>query len=141
MKLLPLTFLAVAWLTCAGVPGGAYAADPDCVAKLADAAKRARVRINVYNSELKNMTDNPWARNSASTCSGALNRAENYYKRQTADNAICVNSDYIDNQVIHLYKSAISNCRSELSNVLSKLDPDEQRAVRDRVAKAEGGLP
>lgn len=142
------TALAVVCLTCAAIPGRPNAADgkpsaadQDCLAKLADEAKRARGKVNIYNIELKNLADNPWARNSASTCSSALNRAENYYKRQRADNSVCVNSDYIDNQVIHLYKSAVSSCRSEFTNVLSKLDPAEQRAAKDRIAKAEGGQP
>ena len=120
---------------CAG------AAEPECLSRLSENVKRARAHINLYLSAMKTMSDNPWARNSASVCSSALSRADQYYKKQGADNALCTGgSSYVDNQTAQLYKTANSTCRSEFNNVLSKMPAEEQRELSPSIAKEEAGL-
>lgn len=128
-------------VACAMMPRVAPAADEDCLTANEDAAKRAHEHVNVYLGELKTMTDNLWARNAASVCSSALARAERYSKRLAADNELCMpGSTYVDSQALQLYKTAQSTCRSEFTNVLSKMSADEQRPVTERVAKATAGF-
>jgi hypothetical protein len=141
MKLRNAVLFALVLILCTAQAGAPRAADPDCLSKLGETTKRARAHINVYLSTMKGMSDNPWARNSASVCSSASSRAERYYKKQAADNALCTGvSSYVDNQTVQLYKTASSTCRSEFNSVVSKLPPDEQRELSDRVAKEEAGL-
>ncbi len=117
------------------------AAEPECISRLSENAKRARAHINLYLGAMKGMTDNPWARNSASVCNSALSRADQYYKKQGADNALCTGgSSYVDNQTAQLYKTASSTCRSQFNDVLSKLPADEQRELSESIAKKEAGL-
>lgn len=141
MKLRNAVLFALTLMLCAAQAGAPRAADPDCLSNLDEAAKRARAHSSLYLGAMKGMTDNPWARNSASVCSSALSRAEQYYKKQRADGFLCSGgSSYVDNQTAQLYKTANSTCRSEFNNVLSKLPPDEQRELSESVAKKEAGL-
>jgi hypothetical protein len=141
MNLRKVVLFALALIFCMAQAGAPRAADPDCLTNLGETVKRARAHINLYLSTLKGMNDNPWARSSASVCGSASSRAEQYYKKQAADNALCTGvSSYVDNQTAQLYKTASSTCRSEFNNVVSKLPPDEQRAATDRIAKDAAGL-
>jgi hypothetical protein len=122
----------------AGAPG---AAEPECLSRLSENVKRARAHINLYLGAMKTVSDNPWAKNSASVCNSALSRADQYYKKQGTDNALCTgSSSYIDNQTAQLYKTASSTCRSQFNDLLSKLPADEQRELSESIAKKEAGL-
>ena len=133
--------LSVLTVICVITARAALAADADCLTTIQDAAKRTRQHTNIYLGEMKNMSDNPWARNSASVCSSAVARAEQYQKRQVETNALCVTgSTYVDSQAMQLYKTAHSTCRAEFDNLLRRMAPDEQRLSIDRVARAEAEL-
>jgi hypothetical protein len=140
MKLIPLVLSALVLIICAMQPRVPRAADANCLTSFQETAKRTRGQVNVYLNEMKGMVGDPWARNSASVCSSALARAEQYSKRQVATNSLCTGSSYVDSQALQLYKTANSTCRAEFSNVLSKMTPDEQRLVNDRVVRAEAAL-
>ena len=141
MKLTRLVLSALVLSICAMQPGVLRAADATCLKSFQETAKRTRGQANVYLNEMRGMIGDPWARNSASVCSSALARAEQYSKRQIATDALCAKgSSYVDNQALQLYKTANSTCRAEFSNVLSKMPPDEQRLVTDRVARAEAAM-
>jgi hypothetical protein len=141
MKLRNAVLFVLVLTLCAAQAGAPRAAEPECLSRLSENAKRARGHINLYLSAMKAMSDNPWARNSTSVCSSAFSRAEQYYKKQGADNVLCTgSSSYVDNQTAQLYKTANSTCRSEFNNVLSKLPPDEQRELSASIAKEEAGL-
>jgi hypothetical protein len=138
MKLRRVAVFTLMSMLCAAQAG---AADPECLSRLSDSAKRARAHINLYLGAMKAMNDNPWARNSASVCGSAFSRAEQYYKKQGTDNALCTgSSSYVDNQIAQLYKTASSTCRSEFNSVLSKLPAEEQRELSASIAKGEAGL-
>jgi hypothetical protein len=141
MNLRKVVLFALVLVFCTAQAGGPRAADPECLSNLGETVKRARAHINLYLNAMKDMSDNPWARKSASVCSSASSRAEQYYKKQTADNALCTGvSSYVDSQTAQLYKTANSTCRSEFNGILSKLPPDEQRELSARIAKEEAGL-
>jgi hypothetical protein len=141
MKLRKAVLFALVLILCTAQAGAQRAANPDCLSKLGETAKHARAHITLYLNAMKGMSDNPWARNSASVCSSASSRAEQYYKKQAADNALCIGvSSYVDSQTAQLYKTASSTCRSEFNSILSKLPPDEQRELSARIAKEEAGL-
>ena len=88
MKLTRLVLSALALIICAMQPGVLRAADVKCLESFQEAAKRTRGQANVYLNEMKGMVGDPWARNSASVCSSALARAEQYSKRQIATDAL-----------------------------------------------------
>jgi hypothetical protein len=141
MKLRKALLLVLVSILCTAQVAAPRVAEPECLAKLSETAKRSRAHIKVYLNAMKGMSDNPWARNSASVCSSAFSRAEQYYKKQTTNSALCTGaSSYVDNQTAQLYKTASSTCQSEFNSVVSKLPPDEQRELSDRVAKEEAGL-
>lgn len=141
MKLRRVVLFALMSMLCAAQAGASRAAEPECLSRLSDTAKRARAHINLYLGAMKAMNDNPWARNSASVCGSAFSRAEQYYKKQGTDNALCTgSSSYVDNQIAQLYKTAGSTCRSEFNNVLSKLPAEEQHELSATIAKEEAGL-
>jgi hypothetical protein len=141
MKSMRFVLSVLTLIVCAAVPRASQAADPKCLAAIQDTGKRARQQANVYLGEMKGVTDNPWARNSASVCSSAISRAEQYSKRQTITNTLCTTgSTYVDNQAIQLYKTANSTCRAEFENFLRRLPTDEQRLISNRVARAEAGF-
>jgi hypothetical protein len=141
MKSLLFVLLPLMLVVGAATPRAQKAPDPDCLAGIEDTAKRTRQQAKLYLGEMKGLTDNPWARNSASVCSSAFARAEQYFKRQAATNSLCTTgSAYVDSQAIQLYKTANSTCRAEFDNVLSRIPPDERRLITDRVARAEAGF-
>ena len=141
MKLRNVVLFALTLMLCAAQAGVPRAADPGCLSNLGETVKRAGAHINPYLSAMKSMNDDPWARNATSVCGSAFSRAERYYKKQAADNALCTgSSSYVDNQAGQLYKTAESTCRSEFNNVLSKLPPDQQRELSESVAKKQAGL-
>jgi hypothetical protein len=116
--------------------GEARAADANCMKHLTEVATKERQRIAVYTGEMKNMTDNPWAKNSISTCSSSLSRADRYFKRQTDDQGVCVTgSSYVDNQVVHLFRNAGSTCRQEFQELVQRLPAEEQRVVTERAER------
>lgn len=122
-------------------PTASQAADANCTKEIQETARHTRDYMHVYLNEMKNMVDNPWARNSASVCSSALARAEQYLKRQVATNSLCTQgSTYVDNQTRQLFKTANSTCRSEFTDVLSKMSLEEQQTVSSRIARAEAAL-
>lgn len=141
MKLRNAVLFALTSMLCAAHAGAPRAADSECLSNLDQTVKRARAHSNLYLSAMKGINDNPWARNSASVCSSALSRAEQYYKKQRDGSFLCSGgSSYVDNQTAQLYKTANSTCRSEFNNVLSKLPPDQQREISESVTKQESGL-
>jgi hypothetical protein len=141
MKLIRLIPLTLASIICVMTARAPQAADDNCLTAIQDTAKRTREHVNLYLGEMKGMIDNPWARNSASVCSSAIARAEQYTNRQLANKALCTTgSTYVDSQAVQLYKTANSTCRAEFGNLLSRMEPDQQRLVSDRVTRAEAGL-
>lgn len=141
MKSLLLLLLPLTLIAGAATPRAQQMPNAKCLAEIDDVAKRTRRQANLYLGEMKGLIDNPWARNSASVCSSAISRAEQYSKRQALTNSLCTpGSTYIDSQTIQLYKTANSTCRAEFDNVLSRMPPDEQRLISDRVARAEAGF-
>jgi hypothetical protein len=120
----------------AAAPGEAQTVDANCIKQLTNVATKERQRVAAYTGEMKNMTDNPWAKNSISTCSSSLSRADRYFKRQTDDRGACVTgSSYVDNQVVHLFHNAGSTCRQEFEELVQRLPPDEQRVVTERAER------
>lgn len=141
MKSVSLVLLLLTLIIGAATPRAQQAPDAKCLAGIEDIAKRTRQQANLYLGEMKGLIDNPWARNSASVCSSAISRAEQYSKRQAATNSLCASgSTYVDSQTIQLYKTANSTCRAEFDNVLSRIPADERRLITDRVARAEAGF-
>lgn len=141
MKLIRSALLTLVFLISVMPPTAPQAADANCTKQVQETAKHTRDHMHVYLNEMKNIVDNPWARNSASVCGSALARAEQYLKRQVATNSLCTpGSTYVDNQTLQLFKTANSTCRAEFSNVLSKMSPEEQQTISNRISRAEAAL-
>ncbi|MBK8175550.1 MAG: hypothetical protein IPK66_09910 [Rhodospirillales bacterium] len=121
------------------VPNGYLsAADLDCLKRIDKIAGSVRKDVVLYSDEFKVMSDNPWARNSESTCKGALQRAESYYQRQVDDKSVCeLGSSYVDSQVVQLYKNAGSTCRSEYDTLVNRLSPEDRQIALDRFARKQ----
>lgn len=135
MRGLHLALLPVALLiACAALINEAHAVDDECMKGLSDDVGRARRTAGVYVEELKTVKNNPWSANAMSVCNSAVHRAEQYYDRQTDDKALCnAGSDYVDGQVVHLYKNAVITCRSSFEDVLKTVPSKDQRRMTKHV--------
>ena len=135
MRGLRLALMPVALLiACAALINDAHAVDEACMKGLSNDVGRARKATGVYLGELKTVKNNPWSTDAMSVCNSAVHRAEQYYKRQTEDKALCnAGSDYVNSQVVHLNKNAVITCRSSYEDVLKTLPPQQQRVMTQRV--------
>jgi hypothetical protein len=117
--------------------GSAKAIDQTCIERINAISVREQKRVAVYLGEIKNMKDDPWAPNSESICSSALNRAQQYLKRHQADQSICdIGTSYVDNQAVQLFRNASGTCRQELEERMRRMPPDDQRILMQRVEES-----
>jgi len=121
--------------------GLAVAAGPECAKTLDTTASRARRTVGLLTAELKGMTTNPYAKNAISVCNGAVSRADQYYGKESAAKSVCIaGSEYVDKQIVHLYKAAVSTCRDEFTTQVQRLPSEEQTEISARVAKKEAAI-